>query len=238
MPADPIPTAAIFDFDGTLTVRDTSLAFLRFTARRRSRRASGGRLGTPRSLPWAGPALLLDGANALRRSGDPFEPDTVLGRWERRAHERLTRRGLAGLEWNEVRALGEAFAAERLPAFARHGGAARVRWHRARGDVCVLVSASLDVYLKPWGERAGFHHVAGTELEVDDDGRVSGAFRGAYCWGLEKVRRVQSFLGPLEGWRLHVYGDGPGDRHLLERAHEALRVRRATDLTPRRDGRR
>jgi phosphatidylglycerophosphatase C len=164
--------------------------------------------------------------------GRPSDPDTLLGRWEQRAAERLVRRCLTGLEWSEALALGETFAAERLDAFLRRGGSERVRWHVDRGHTCVLVSASLEVYVEPWGERAGFHHVAGTGLAVGADGRVSGAFEGAYCWGMEKVRRVEALLGPLDAWRLHVYGNGPGDRHLLARAGEAVRVRRRTDLTP------
>ena len=51
---------------------------------------------------------------------------------------------------------GQKFAFEILPTLERTDGMNRLCWHKEQGDVCILVSASLDVYLEPWARNAGF----------------------------------------------------------------------------------
>jgi HAD superfamily phosphoserine phosphatase-like hydrolase len=82
----------------------------------------------------------------------------------------------------------------------------------------MLVSASLELYLAPWGRQAGFEHVAASRLEVGADGTVSGRLAGPNCFGAEKVARLEQLLGPLERHIVYAYGDSRGDRELLMQA--------------------
>jgi HAD superfamily phosphoserine phosphatase-like hydrolase len=79
----------------------------------------------------------------------------------------------------------------------------------------VVISASLDIYVRPWAIKAGFADVIATHLETREDGRVTGKLSGANCFGAEKVRRLEALLGPRSGYTLYAYGDSRGDKELL-----------------------
>ena len=99
---------------------------------------------------------------------------------------------------------------------------ARLAAHRAAGDRCVLVSASLDLWLQPWAQRHGFAAVLCSQLAADADGRASGRLAGANCFGAEKVRRLEAWLAGTRP-RLVAYGDSRGDLPLLDFADEGWR---------------
>jgi HAD superfamily hydrolase (TIGR01490 family) len=98
----------------------------------------------------------------------------------------------------------------------------RFAWHKQQGHRCVIVSASLELYLRPWATAAGFNDVLGSRLEALDDGRTSGKLLGENCFGPEKMRRLETLLGPREGYTLYAYGDSRGDKELLSAADFAF----------------
>jgi HAD superfamily phosphoserine phosphatase-like hydrolase len=85
----------------------------------------------------------------------------------------------------------------------------------------VVISASLDLYVRPWAINAGFDDVLATHLQTHEAGLVSGKLAGANCFGIEKVRRLQALLGDRDGYTLYAYGDSRGDRELLSSADYA-----------------
>ncbi|MDQ3146213.1 MAG: HAD-IB family hydrolase [Actinomycetota bacterium] len=195
------PTVAAFDFDGTLSRRDTFLPFLQ-------------RLCGAQRLYGA-----LARSMAVGRAGRDAVKDGLLLRL------------LAGRDAAEVDQAGAEYAAflagsSRL----RPDTLSRAEEHRGRGHLLVIVSASPEVYLAPLGEQLGFDAVMATRLEVADDRRLTGRMTGPNCRGPEKVARLEEWLaarlGP-GGERPHVfaYGDSAGDRELLARADVATRVR-------------
>ena len=185
------PTVAAFDFDGTLTRRDTLLPFLLSTL-------GGARV--------ARDALILAPTLAAYALG---VTDNGV------AKERVFVRCLAGMSMDELRREAERFAMYVLPGLLRNEALQRLDWHKRQGHRCVVISASLDVYVRPWAERAGFDDVIATHLEVRQDGRISGKLSGANCFGSEKVRRLEDLLGAREGYALYAYGDSRGDKELL-----------------------
>ncbi|GAB4346438.1 MAG: HAD-IB family hydrolase [Gammaproteobacteria bacterium] len=190
------PVVAAFDFDGTVTERDTLFPFLRF--------ASGNTrflLGLASQLPVLSGYLLGRVANGV-------------------AKERVLSRFLAGMSEEALEATGARFAETVLPGFVRPVALERIAWHRASGHRCILVSASLELYLKPWAEGAGFDDVIGSRMEVRD-GRVTGRLAGGNCHGPEKLRRLLERVGARETFRLIAYGDSRGDRELLASADRA-----------------
>ncbi|MBZ0251782.1 MAG: HAD-IB family phosphatase, partial [Candidatus Methylomirabilis sp.] len=75
----------------------------------------------------------------------------------------------------------------------------------------------LDLYLEPWGRKAGFDDVLCSRLALEG-GAPTGRLEGGNCFGPEKVARLARALGPLERYELYAYGDSRGDRELLAAA--------------------
>jgi HAD superfamily hydrolase (TIGR01490 family) len=188
----PRPVVAVFDFDGTVTDRDTLVPFL-VLAFGRARVAA-----TFAALAGTGLAYFL-----RRTSIDEFK-------------RRVLRRLVAGASAQRLRALGPAHAQALAPRL-RPRALERIAWHRAQGHRLVLVSSTLDLYLAHVGAQLGFDEVLCSRLAVSGE-RFSGELEGADCTGPEKLRRLQALLGDLRGHELHVYGDSDGDRELLAAA--------------------
>jgi phosphatidylglycerophosphatase C len=192
---------AAFDFDGTLTRRDTLVPFLAAVA---------GRAATGRALAVESPRLAR----------------MALGRADRdETKERVLTRVLAGRAFTDVATAGRTFGA----ALAARGLApetrARLDWHRAAGHRVVIVSASLDVYLDEVAEALGADALLCSNLEVDTAGACTGRIAGGNCRGPEKAKRLREYLGD-DDVELWAYGDSSGDDEMLALAHHPMRVRR------------
>ena len=191
------PVVAAFDFDCTLTRRDTLLPFLLHTL----------------------------GAGAVARHALVLFPTLAayaLGLITNGvAKERVLVRCLGGKRWDELQQEAERFAAYVLPGLLRHEAVQRLDWHKRQGHRCVVISASLELYVRPWAQRAGFDEVIATHLETREDGRITGKLSGANCYGIEKTRRLEALLGARDGYTLYAYGDSRGDRELLSLADYA-----------------
>jgi HAD superfamily hydrolase (TIGR01490 family) len=212
------PILAVFDFDGTLTTRDTSLPFLAFAA---------GRARLTAAMMLRGPVFLAGLTLARARAGAPAPGWPALrDRWELSVHDRLLRALFHGRSAAELDELGRRFADEALDAMVAPEALAQVAWHRARLHRCVLVTGSLETYMEPWGLRAGFERVLASRLARDRARRtVVGGFDGEPCWGDAKLARLREAVGSLDRYTLVVYGNEPGDRALLDVADHAVRVR-------------
>lgn len=183
-----------FDFDGTLTVRDSFTAFLRWRAG-----AGGWALGLVRMAPaLAGYARDRDRGRIKAISVKEF---------------------LGGVDRAELEADAERFADAAWAGFMRPD-ALRV-WNDwgAKGAHRVIVTASPETTVAPFARRLGAEALLGTRLVFDGDDRVTGAFAGANCRGEEKVRRLREAYG--DDLRLAAaYGDTSGDAEMLAIADE------------------
>jgi phosphatidylglycerophosphatase C len=139
---------------------------------------------------------------------------------------------------------GRTYAAA-LPALFRPEIADRLRWHQDQGHAVVIVSASLDAYLRPLADELGLDDVLAVELACGADGTLTGAVvGGSNCRGASKVERLRAWLdtrfGPGADVELWAYGDSAGDEELLaladhptwvgkraETANRAIRARPA-----------
>lgn len=187
-----------FDFDGTLTRSDTLMPFLREVI-------GGARLA--RSLVLEAPWLAGYVVGVV--------PNDV-------AKQRLLARTLRGRAREQLEARGAAFARDHIPGMQRPDTMQRLCAHKEAGHRCVLVTASLTLYTRPWGLAQGFEAVIGSELDFDDQGHATGRLRGANCYGAEKERRLRALLGPAPLWV--AYGDSRGDREMLAMAEVGYRV--------------
>jgi phosphatidylglycerophosphatase C len=181
----PQPPIAAFDFDGTMTVRDSFSAFLRWRGgKRRFLRL------TPAALAYAG-------------HGDR-------GRLKAAA----VRAFLAGVSRDELERDAEAFAAEWWARLMRPDALARWRAHQAAGDICVIVTASPELTVAPFARRLGADRLLGTPLVFSESGRVVGMDWLENCRGEEKVTRLRGAFGPDVRLKA-AYGDTSGDTEML-----------------------
>lgn len=185
-------TAAAFDFDHTMTDRDSLLAFLFY---------STSIWKTCYHLAVLGPSFISFLSDRLSRQN---------------MKEKILTRFLGGLSFEEVQILGQKFANSHLDHYLKPKALQRLHWHQAQGHRCVLVSAGLEFYLAPWAERHGFEAVIASQLELTPAGKITGRLAGLNCWGPEKKRRLLAYLGPKKNYGLYVYGDSRGDQELLE----------------------
>jgi len=191
---DSRPVVAAFDFDGTVTDRDSMFPFLRYAS------------GTARYC-WRLATQL------------PTLTGYFLGRVDNNtAKERVLTRFFANVPIAALNSVGVRFADEVLPGMVRTSAMDRLAWHQALGHRCILISASLQLYLQPWAKRVGFDDVIGSQFELSKGCYVTGRLAGGNCHGPEKVKRLETVVGDRGGYRLYPYGDSRGDRELLESA--------------------
>lgn len=191
------PIVAAFDFDGTLTTRDSLLPFLLYT--------TGFGKSTLNFLLEA-PTLIGYLIGIISRQ---------------KTKERILTRFFANTPISSLLPQAQQFALHKIPSLLKPKAIERLQWHLRQGHRCLVISASIDLYLKPWCETAGIDTLICSRLEVDADQRVTGKLIGLNCWGPEKVRRLEELFGPKESYTLYAYGDSRGDRELLALADHA-----------------
>lgn len=191
---DTAPIVA-FDFDGTMTVKDSFTAFLKWRA---------GPLG------WAGGLLRLIPASVaylFHRDRGRIKADAV-------------KVFLKGVPRAQLEADAATFAQQFARALLRPDAVAAWKRWQAEHVRLVIVTASPDLTVGPFARGLGADLLLGTQLSFDPENRVAGAFSGANCRGPEKVVRLQEVFGPDLRLRA-AYGDTSGDTEMLAIAEEA-----------------
>lgn len=184
----------LFDFDGTLTKKDTLLAFIVFTH------------GWPRTLLGF---LLLS----------PY----IIG-WKlslinnQYAKERLLRYFFGGEPRTSFDQRCLAFAAQELTQLIRPEASRLIAQYKQSGERMIVISASPENWVSPWCKSQELECIA-SRLEYKD-GRLTGKIDGANCHGAEKVRRLRDIVSVEDYATIIAYGDSGGDRELLALAHE------------------
>lgn len=188
------PPIVAFDFDGTMTVRDSYTAFLKWR--------------TPRPLQVLFAIRLIPAAIAYL-----FHRDRGL------IKEQATKVFLGGVSRERLEADARAFAEASSRSLLRPD--AVIAWKRWRneGVRLIIVTASPEVVVAPFGRGLGADEVLGTHLAYDGRDRVTGRFVGPNNRGPEKVVTLNARYG--DGVRLRAaYGDTDGDTEMLAIADE------------------
>ena len=186
---------ALFDFDGTITERETMPDFMRAAVR---------------------PGRLIVGKLIFMPLVLGYKLGVISGSIVRAA---ICRFGFWGIPSAELEQHGLAFAEQFLPSVLRPQAMERIAWHKSRGDRIVVVSGGLDLYLAHWAKTHNLE-VLCSSLE-QREGRFTGRYRGSQCVRAEKVRRVQEALNAGSYEKVFAYGDTPEDHELLAMADEA-----------------
>ena len=199
------PALVAFDFDGTLTVRDSFNAFLKWRAGRR----------WTRGVIRLAPSLI---AYVFDRNRAKLKAAAI--------REFLKGSTVAQIE-SDARAFAEAYA----PSLLRPDALAVWRSWRAKGAKMVIVTASPEITVAPFARGLGADMLIGTRLRCSEDGRILGGLDGNNCRAKEKVVRLREVFGP-DVRLTAAYGDTSGDTEMLaiadEKGYRVFRGRPAT----------
>ena len=183
-----------FDFDGTLTIRDSFTAFLRWRA---------------------GPGAWALGLVKMAPAVAAYARDRDRGRIKAASVKEFLR----GVSRAELEADAERFADQMWSQFMRPDALKVWNDWGARGAHRVIVTASPETTVAPFARRLGAEGLLGTHFAFDTSDRITGAFATPNCRGEEKVRRLRAAYGD----DLHLtaaYGDTSGDTEMIAAADE------------------
>ncbi|HEX9511991.1 MAG TPA: HAD-IB family hydrolase [Puia sp.] len=189
---------AFFDFDGTITTKDTLLEFIKF-----SKGSLLFGLGFLLTSPW-----VL--AYKLKLISNQQAKEKVLQFFFRK--ESLSR----------FQEICDRFGATAVPGLLRPKALQEIEKLQAAGFAVVIVSASPENWIRVWADQVQASLIA-TRLETVEQSnpgmpgsRLTGKILGANCHGLEKVRRIQQEYNLADYTEIYTYGDTSGDRPMLQ----------------------
>ncbi|MDC0911165.1 HAD-IB family hydrolase [Candidatus Marinimicrobia bacterium] len=186
-----IKKVAIFDFDGTLTKRDTLLPFL---------------------IHCFGISEVLIGLCFF----SPFIISYLLKIYPNDlAKKKIIKYFFKDQKVNEIKKLATSFINTYSKKNLRKNVIKRLEWHKNKSHTIILISASLDIYVRLWGGKNKFDFIEGTILE-HKNGIFTGEILGNNCYGIEKVKRLNNlFSKDFFNNEIYGYGDGDGDKYFL-----------------------
>lgn len=188
-------TLVLFDFDGTITRKDTLFAIIHFICGRR-KFYSGMIVLFPR--------LCLYMIRAIS--------NVKMKEW-------LLCHFFGGMTYDLFQARCEAFAHDRIPGLIRRDALAEIKkWQERKADI-VVVTASAENWVAPWCRLENIACI-GTRLQLRDC-LITGRITGKNCNGEEKVRRIKSSLNLSVYDKIVAYGDTKNDLPMLNLATES-----------------
>ena len=185
---------AFFDFDGTITTDDSLLKFIRFVVG--DRRFLLG-------LVVLSPMLVLYKLKLIPN----YKAKQYMLSWF-----------FKGMSKDAFLKVANEYSLVHIDKILRPKAIEKINWHKNQGHKVVVVSASIECWLRPWCEKNNLELIA-TKLEIKDD-IVTGKLLSKNCYGVEKVNRIKE-LYDLENFDyIYAYGDSSGDKQMLEISHE------------------
>ena len=182
-------TIAAFDFDGTITTRDTLPVFIRFST-------------DIKRIIWGG-FLIVPSFSLYKLK--------IIS--NKKAKERLFKAFFAGIDIDIFNDIANKFS-DRINGIINPIAIEKIKWHQQMGHEVIIISASAENWIHPWAAQQGINTVLATQLEIVDN-KITGNFLGQNCHGTEKVDRLLKQYPNKENYTLYAYGDSSGDKELL-----------------------
>ena len=187
---------ALFDFDGTITTDDSLIKFIRFVT------------GDAKFI-W-GMILLSPMLTAYKLKLIP----------NYKAKQYMLSYFFKGMSEEQFQQVAKEYSLKHIDTILRPEAMEKIAWHKEQGHKVVIVSASIECWLKPWCDENNLDLIA-TKLEMID-GIVTGKFLTKNCYGIEKANRVQEKYNLNDYDYIYAYGDSRGDKELLGLADESF----------------
>ena len=181
---------AVFDFDGTITTKDTLFDFIIFYK---------GRFKFIAGLFILSPLLILykfgfiKNSQAKQKLFSYFFKGESIGLFDAKCRDYKSR-----------------IATMLNPVIEQ-----KIEEHILQGHRLIIVSASIINWIEPWATSSGFSQVVATTI-VEENGVITGRFLSENCYGQEKVNRLSDYLSDRDKYVIYAYGDSDGDKELLK----------------------
>lgn len=182
-----------FDFDGTLTYKDTMFLYLKFY------NPSKFRVQFVKHIPlFILLKLKLADAEKVKKS---FIGSILKGQLQTKIEEKSKR-----------------FFEENYPKIIRKNALDFIQNMDRQNTESLMVTASLDIWTKPFAEKLKMNLVA-TKAEFEN-GVFTGNFVGKNCNGKEKLERIKKEISGEKYDKTIAFGDTSGDQVMLKWANE------------------
>lgn len=189
---------AIFDFDGTLTTRDTTFGFIFFYA---------GSIKAIVSLLYILPMVV----------------SAKLGKVKMQAvKEKLFQSILGGHTVGNAKIHGDLFSTNKIPLILHPVVYPEMKKLREEGFEIILLSASCSLWLKQWCEKEKILLLC-SELEVEN-GCYTGNLEGKNCYGEQKVVRLREIYDLNRISEIVAYGNHHSDSYYMKLANKSFMV--------------
>lgn len=187
---------ALFDFDGTITRKDSLLEFIKF---------SSGKLGFLLVMGLFSPLIFY--YVFVKKDGEIAKMNVLSFLFK-------------GKSMEELNQLGQEFSKKVIPSILLPRAVEEIEILKEKGHRIIVVSASLDIWLKPWTEEMRLELIC-TKMEFED-GKFTGKFATPNCTGEEKAIRINAHLNLKEYSPIKAYGNSSGDNPMLALADHAF----------------
>jgi phosphatidylglycerophosphatase C len=187
---------AFFDFDGTITTKDTLLEIIKFQK---------GKPSFYFGFILHAPLLIVYKLNWLSNN---------------LAKQKILTYFFAGMEERVFQEKCDLFAENIIPGIVRPGALSEINHLRSRGFEMVVVSASAGNWIRKWTENLSLQLIA-TKLEVKK-GLITGKILGKNNYGEQKVVNIRELWNLNEYEEIYVYGDSSGDNPLMDLATKSF----------------
>jgi len=187
---------ALFDFDGTITTDDSLIKFIRFVV---------------------GDAKFVTGMVVLFPMLTAYKLKLIPNY---RAKEYMLSYFFKGMNEEKFKGIAQEYSLNHIDSIVRFKAMKKIAWHKEQGHEVVVVSASIECWLKLWCDKNGLSLIA-TKMQMQDS-KVTGKFLTKNCYGVEKVNRIKELYNLNKYDYIYAYGDSSGDKELLELANESF----------------
>lgn len=184
-----------FDFDGTLTKKDTMFAFLKFYNPKRYF------ISVIRHLPlFIMLKLKLTKPEDVKKS---FISSILINESKQKIEEK-----------------SREFFKKNYPKIIRPNALKFIKEINRKEAKCLLVTASLDIWVKPFAEKWEMHLLSTQALF--ENGIFTGKFSTKNCNGKEKVNRIKQAIENENFEKRIAFGDTSGDKEMFSWADESF----------------
>lgn len=189
---------ALFDFDGTISFKDSFIEFIKYT---------DGRLKLLMCIFLNAPFIVL---YLLK-----IYPNQNL-------KERFFTFFYKGVSVSELEEKGKSFSLNELPKFVYPEAIQLITQHKAKGRQVYLLTASSNIWLGTWCRQNEIGFI-GTEFEHINQ-KYTGKIAGKNCYGEEKINRIRFILDDEQIAEVFGYGNGKADSFFLSKMKHSFNM--------------
>lgn len=183
-----------FDFDGTITKKDTFLSFILFSKGKCSF-LLGFLLFSPLIIAFK--LKLYPNWKVKQLIFSYFYRGTSIEQFD---------------EWCLL-------FSSKINQIARPKALEKIETEIQQGNIVIIVSASVENWIKPWANKLNISKILATKIQLDTNNNITGKFLSQNCYGKEKVNRIVLEYPESEKYEFIAYGDSKGDKEMIEWAN-------------------